>query len=250
MTMNRRTLLAGLVACPVCASAARASEGAHWTYEGHDGPQEWGSLEKGFSACSVGTQQSPINLEGAVKAESAGPVLAWKPFAYKVVNNGHTIQADVTGDGGTATMGGKTYALKQFHFHAPSEHAIDGKRTAMEAHFVHAAPEGGLLVAGVFMVPGAANAAFSSLMAAAPRKAGDKTLAAPLDPTGFLPSARGTYRYEGSLTTPPCSEIVDWNVFGAPIEVAQADIDAFRAIFPMNARPLQAVNRRFLLRLN
>ncbi|MBN8919097.1 MAG: carbonic anhydrase family protein, partial [Rhizobiales bacterium] len=75
-------------------------------------------------------------------------------------------------------------------------------------------------------------------------------LAAPLDPAGFLPAARGTYRYEGSLTTPPCSEIVDWNVFGAPIEVAQADIDAFRAIFPMNARPLQAVNRRFLLRLN
>ncbi|MFG1235567.1 carbonic anhydrase family protein, partial [Xanthobacter flavus] len=62
MSINRRTLLAGLVACPVCASAARASEGAHWTYEGHGGPQEWGSLEQGFSACSVGSQQSPINL--------------------------------------------------------------------------------------------------------------------------------------------------------------------------------------------
>lgn len=250
MKINRRTLLAGLAACPVCAGAARAADQAHWTYEGHGGPQEWGKLEQGFAACAVGTQQSPINLEGAVRAESAGPVLPWKPLAYKVVNNGHTIQADVTGDGGTATQGGKTYALKQFHFHAPSEHAIDGQRTAMEAHFVHAAPEGGLLVVGVFMKPGAANAAFSSVMAAAPRKPGEKVMGAPVDPAGLLPAARGTYRYEGSLTTPPCSEIVDWNVLASPLEVAQADIDAFRAIFPMNARPLQAVNRRFLLRLN
>lgn len=250
MKINRRTLLAGLAACPVCSGAARAAEGAHWTYEGHGGPQEWGSLEKGFAACSVGSQQSPINLEGAVRAETEGPVLAWKPLALKVVNNGHTIQADVTGGGATATLGGRTYTLRQFHFHAPSEHTVDGRHTAMEAHFVHDAPEGGLLVVGVFMAPGAANAAFSSVMAAAPRSQGEKVLAAPLDPAALLPAARGAYRYEGSLTTPPCSEIVDWNVLAGPVEVAQADIDAFRAIFPMNARPLQAVNRRFLLRLN
>lgn len=249
MAIKRRTLLAGLAACPLCATLARAAD-VHWSYEGHGGPEEWGQLEGAFKSCAIGTQQSPINLEGAVEAAGSGPVLAWKPDAFKVVNNGHTIQADATGTGSTATLGGKTYTLAQFHFHAPSEHALNGKRTAMEAHFVHAAPDGSLLVVGVFMVPGKANAAFSTLMAAAPKTTGSEVLKAPLDPSGLLPAGRASYRYEGSLTTPPCSEVVDWNVFAEPLEVAEADIATFRAIFPMNARPLQAVNRRFLLRLD
>lgn len=249
MTFNRRSLLAGLALCPLCAGAARAGS-AHWSYEGHGGPEEWGALEPDFQVCTLGSQQSPINLKGSVQAAEAGPVLSWKPAAYGVVNNGHTIQADAAADAGTATMGGKTYALRQFHFHAPSEHAINGRRTAMEAHFVHAAPDGNLLVAGVFMVPGKANPAFSALMASAPREPGRTPLPAPLDPRAFRPASGATYCYEGSLTTPPCSEVVDWNVFAEPLEVAEADIAAFRAIFPMNARPLQAVNRRFLLRLN
>lgn len=249
MSVNRRTLLMGLASCPLCAAAARA-ESAHWSYEGHGGPQEWGTLEMAYQVCAVGTQQSPINLEGATPAAAPVPVLAWKAETFKVVNNGHTIQADVVAEAGVATLGGKGHALRQFHFHAPSEHAVNGERTAMEAHFVHAAPDGGLLVAGVFMKPGKAHGGFSTIMSAAPRKAGSAVLAAPLDPAAFLPADRATYRYQGSLTTPPCSEVVDWNVFAAPIEVAEADIAAFRVLFPMNARPLQAVNRRFLLRLN
>ncbi|MFG1479454.1 carbonic anhydrase family protein [Xanthobacter sp. V4C-4] len=247
--ITRRSLLAGLLACPACAGAARAG-GAHWSYEGHGGPEEWGALEKDFQACSIGTQQSPINLTGAVRAEASGPALSWKNAPFKVVNNGHTIQLDVAGDAGGAELNGKRYTLRQFHFHAPSEHALNGKRTAMEVHFVHAAEDGGLLVVGVFLVPGEKNEAFATVTAAAPKSEGSAPLPGPFDPSALLPQARGLYRYEGSLTTPPCSEVVDWNVFATPITVAQADIDAFRAIFPMNARPLQAVNRRFLLQLN
>ncbi len=252
MAFTRRALLAALSVCPICAGVARAAESGspHWSYEGHGGPARWGSLEQGFAACSVGNQQSPVDLDGAVTAAGAGPALAWKPDAFRVTNNGHTIQADVAGDAGAATIGGKTYTLRQFHFHAPSEHAVAGKRSAMEAHFVHADADGSLLVLGVFLVPGQVNPAFAKIMAAAPKAAGAKALDAALDPAGLLPQARSVYRYEGSLTTPPCSEVVDWNVLAAPVEVAQADIDAFRAIFPMNARPIQAVNRRFLLRLN
>lgn len=253
--INRRTLLAGLALCPTCASFARA-ESVHWSYEGHGGPDHWGSLEKAFQACAVGTQQSPVNLEGSVLAEGSGPQLAWRGGPFTVVNNGHTIQADPAADAGTATLNGKTYTLRQFHFHAPSEHAIKGQRTAMEAHFVHAAEEGGLLVVGVFMTPGAPNAAFSTVMGAAPKTPGgeghgekDAALPVPVDLSAFLPAERRLYRYEGSLTTPPCSEVVDWNVFAAPVTVAEADIAAFQVLFPMNARPLQAINRRFLLQL-
>lgn len=246
--INRRTLLAGLLACPACASVARA-DGPHWSYEGHGGPDHWGELEKNFQACSTGTQQSPINLQGSVRAETAGPKLSWKPAAFKARNNGHTIQLDPTGDAGTAELNGKIYQLRQFHFHAPSEHAVKGERTAMEVHFVHAAEDGGLLVVGVFIVGGGANPAFSKIMAAAPKTPGSTPMAEALDLSALLPEARSLYRYEGSLTTPPCSEVVDWNVFSTPIRVGDADIEAFRAIFPMNARPLQAVNRRFLLQL-
>jgi len=213
-------------------------------------PGHGGGLEPHFQTCAIGTQQSPVNLEGAVSAHAAGPALSWKAAPFMVINNGHTIQLDVTGDAGGATLNGKVYSLRQFHFHAPSEHAVNGHRTAMEAHFVHVAEDdAGLLVVGVFMVPGERNDAFAEVMAAAPRTAGEAPLPAPLDPSAFLPQARTLYRYEGSLTTPPCAEVVNWNVFAAPVTVAQADIDAFRAIFPMNARPLQPVNRRFLLRL-
>jgi len=247
--ITRRTLLAGLAVCPACAEVARAA-GPHWTYEGHGGPEEWGSLDKEFQACSLGTQQSPVNLQDSVRAEARAPLFVWSPATYKVANNGHTIQLDADGHAGIAETNGKTYWLRQFHFHAPSEHAVNGQRTAMEAHFVHAAPDGGLLVAGVFLVPGTANPVFTKVMAAAPKTTGTEPLPAPLDPTALLPTARDLYRYEGSLTTPPCSEVVDWNVFAAPVTVAQSDIDAFRTLFPMNARPLQQVNRRFLLQLN
>ncbi len=247
MGMNRRAFVMGLAACPVCAGLARAESGPHWTYEGRDGVKEWGRLSSEFRACAVGSEQSPVDLRDAIKADIGDLTVEWRPEAYKIVNNGHTIQADVGVKCG-ATLGGRAFTLKQFHFHTPSEHALDGARTEMEAHFVHADPQGQLMVVGMFMKPGAGHKEFAAIMAAAPRKEGAATLSAPIDPAAFLPQSRERFRYEGSLTTPPCSETVDWNIFAEPIEVAAEDIAAFKARFPMNARPLQAANRRFILK--
>ena len=204
-------------------------------------------MDSRFQACAVGSQQSPVDLSNAIRADADHIVIDWKPAPFDVVNNGHTIQLNVK-PGSLLTIGTLQYDLKQFHFHAPSEHAFDGKRTAMEAHFVHAGPNGRLAVIGVLMVAGEGNKAFSDIMAVAPHEEGEAQLHAPLDPASLLPRDRDFYRYEGSLTTPPCSEVVEWNVFTHTLEVARADIDAFKAIFPMNARPLQQINRRFLLR--
>jgi len=244
--VDRRAVLIGLLSCPVCASLARAADEAHWSYEGTDGPTQWGELDPGFKACSAGTQQSPIDLKGAIKADFGRLELDWKPQAYAIVNNGHTIQANAK-PGSFARVAGDTYALQQFHFHAPSEHAINGTRTAMEVHFVHAGTGGRYAVVGAFMQSGAANAAFGAIMAAAPRKPGDGALRRPIDPHQLVPAKSDVYRYAGSLTTPPCSEVVDWNVYAHPIEVAAGDIAAFHALYPMNARPLQALDRRFVL---
>lgn len=251
--MDRRTFLASLAACPVCASAAMAQSAPHaphaphWEYDGDRGSTKWGELDSKFRACAVGSEQSPINLTQAIRARIDNLSIDWKPQAFEVVNNGHTIQANVKEGSGLA-IGKARYELKQFHFHTPSEHAVDGKRTAMEAHFVHAAADGRLAVLGVLMIAGKRHKGFSEIMQVAPRKEGETKLKTVLDPASFLPKNRDFYRYEGSLTTPPCSEVVDWNVFDRTIEVAEADIESFRAVFPMNARPLQQLNRRFLLR--
>ena len=117
----------------------------------------------------------------------------------------------------------------------------------MEVHFVHAKPNGSYAVIGAFMKSGAANVAFGAIMAAAPRTPGESALRRPVDPRQLVPAKSEIYRYEGSLTTPPCSEVVDWNIFMRPVEVAAGDVAAFRALYPMNARPLQPRNRRFVL---
>lgn len=245
--LDRRAVLLGLLSCPACATLARAAEGPHWTFEeGPDGPAHWGSLDPSFKACGIGTEQSPIDLKGAIRARIAPVRFDWKPQAYVIVNNSHTIQANAK-PGSVVQIGRETYELVQFHFHTPSEHAVDGKRTAIEAHFVHAGPGGRYAVIGVFMKPGAANLAFHTVIAAAPRQVGERPLARPIDPRRFLPPHGPLYRYEGSLTTPPCAEVVSWNIYARPLEVAARDIEAFRAIFPMNARPLQPRNRRFVL---
>jgi carbonic anhydrase len=119
----------------------------------------------------------------------------------------------------------------------------------MEAHFVHGDEGGNLMVIGVFFEGGGRDAspAFSSLMAAAPKEEGEAALKTAIDPASLLPKARRFFRYEGSLTTPPCSEVVEWNVFATPVAVAQSDIEGFKEPFPMNARPLQPIHRRILL---
>ena len=119
----------------------------------------------------------------------------------------------------------------------------------MEAHFVHGGEGGNLMVIGVFLEGGGQDAcpAFSVLMAAAPKGEGETKLKAAIDPASLLPKARHFFRYEGSLTTPPCSEVVEWNVFASPVTVAESGIERFKSSFPMDARPLQSVHRRILL---
>jgi carbonic anhydrase len=164
----------------------------------------------------------------------------------RIVNNGHTIQLDFT-EGDTLRLGNRSYALKQFHFHHPSEHLVEGKRFAMEAHFVHAATDG-LVVVGVLMIAGKPNEAFKKIVSTMPSEEGPAISAhASIHPSRLLPAQRAYYHYEGSLTTPPCSETVDWIVLAHPIEVDEADIARFAKLYPMNARPVQKRDRRFIL---
>jgi carbonic anhydrase len=238
-----------LVAVLAAALASSTLVAAPWHYEGAAGPAHWADVDPGFKACAIGTEQSPIDLAGRdVAAGADGMRITWAPGAFKIVNNGHTIEAEAPA-GSTVTLGGHAFTLEQFHFHLPSEHVTDGRHAAMEVHFVHKDAAGKVVVVAVMMKPGAANPLFHAVMAAAPATANAPEREARLDPRGLLPKTRARYRYEGSLTTPPCSEVVDWQVLATPVTVAAADIERFHAIIGDNARPVQPRGRRFVLKV-
>ena len=245
----RRIVIGGAVACPLCATfgVSAGQKDAHWGYKGHVGPKHWGTLSDEYKICATGQQQSPIDLHGAVNADLDPILVSYGNMVVTVINNGHTIQANCP-PGGTLTASGDSYNLLQFHFHSPSEHTVDGKSFPMEAHFVHQGA-GGLAVLGVFITPGAENKLLAPVFDVMPTTTGKEARTrSAIDPAAFLPSERSYYRYAGSLTTPPCTESVNWMVFRQPVEASQVQISKFSAFFPNNRRPVQSLHRRFLLR--
>jgi carbonic anhydrase len=246
--MDRRRLLKSLGALALCPLCAKPGLAAEWSYSGVHGPEHWGDIDAASKVCSVGMQQSPVDIGATIPAKLPALKIGWRRRADTIVNNGHTIQVNFA-DGSTLTGPGGSYKLVQFHFHRPSEHLINGKIYPMEVHFVHANPAGALAVVGVLMETGKPNAVLNKVVSTMPQKAGPAVKAdAAIDPNGLLPRRLGYYRYEGSLTTPPCSETVDWLLLTDPIQVADTDVAAFARLYPMNARPAQKANRRFVLR--
>jgi len=248
--MQRRQalkLLAGLSLCPLCARRGHSAD-VRWSYEGSDGPANWGDLDPANRICSAGGQQSPIDIRETIRAQLTPLRVIWEKRAGTVVNNGHTIQLTM-GESSVLGYGSSNFRLLQFHFHHPSEHLVAGKSFPMEVHFVHANAAGALAVVGVLIAAGRTNAVFNKIVSTMPEKEGPAVAAdRAINPNALLPSARSYYRYEGSLTTPPCSETVDWLLLTDPVQVAEADIGRFARLFPMNARPAQKTNRRFVLR--
>ena len=218
----------------------------HWSYGGETGAGRWGELDPSFAVCAEGAQQSPVDLTAPVPAGAGTLDIQWQRAGAHVVDNGHTIQVDVA-EGSSITLDGRRFSLLQFHFHFPSEHTAEGAGFPMEAHFVHQAEEGNLAVIGVFMETGESHPAIKSIWSAVPGPGEPSATLLELEPRTLLPEETGYLRYAGSLTTPPCSEVVSWVVMTQPISVSPAQIDAFAARYPSNARPVQALNRRFIL---
>lgn len=219
----------------------------HWNYaHGEEGPAHWAELDATFETCAKGSNQSPIDIRNAVKADLPAIKTNYSAASPVFVNNGHTIQVNLPA-GQTMTVGDKSYELLQFHFHTPSEEALNGKRTAMVAHFVHKTAAGELGVIGVLIQPGKTNEAFAPVFEHLPR-AGEKITVddVKLDLAAMMPADKGYYSFAGSLTTPPCSEGVNWMVLKNPISLGAEQIKAFRRIFNANARPIQPLNGRVI----
>lgn len=235
------------VCCVLCSSVALAAEqkSPHWSYQGEHGPAHWAQMDAGFGTCALGQVQSPIDIRNAVTADLPALGFAYRAGPAEVVNNGHTVQVSLPASG-SIEIAGANYALLQFHFHTPSEEKVGGMAFPMVAHFVHQNAEGQLAVVAVLIKEGKENAALASLFASLPAQGQKHALADSFDPTRLLPEKQGYYAFQGSLTTPPCSENVRWQVLKEPIEVSTAQLAAFRQLYPMNARPTQPLNDRTL----
>ncbi|MGV6858112.1 MAG: carbonic anhydrase [bacterium] len=233
---------------PTSDHAAPGHTKAHWGYSGEAGPSHWGSLDGAYTTCGTGKNQSPINLSGFIEADMMPIQFDYGTKAHEILNNGHTVQANYQ-PGSSITVDGHSFELKQFHFHAPSENTINGESFPMEAHLVHADKDGNLAVVAVMFREGEANHALESLWSSMPEKAGTTTaLPAAVSVNGILPTNRDYYRFNGSLTTPPCSEGVEWLVLKTPVTASAAQIEHFsHTMHHPNNRPVQPVNARPVL---
>jgi len=217
---------------------------SHWGYEGSEGPDEWAGLSPDYHLCKIGTRQSPIDITQTQRANLGSINFNYKAGPKEIINNGHTIQVNMH-KGSYITVSGKQYKLLQFHFHSPSEHTIDGKPADMVAHFVHQARDGELGVVGVLFKACEENNTISQLWRKLPSKAGKKNkLSRKINVLNMLPRNRGYYNYSGSLTTPPCSEGVNWMVLRNTVPVSDAQVKAFTDIFAKSVRPVQEKHHR------
>ena len=220
---------------------------ADWGYVGKTGPDYWAEMGGENNACG-GQNQSPVDIHGVVQADLAPIELNYTGPGRQVVNNGHTVQVNF--DSGSAIrVDGSEFALLQTHFHAPSENHIGGRSFPLEAHFVHADAEGNLAVIGVMFELGAANPNLEELTSKAPMEmASSATLSKGMHAADFVTSGRDYYRFNGSLTTPPCSEGVRWLVLKEAASISSEQLQKLSAAFPhANNRPLQPLNARLVL---
>lgn len=227
--------------------AAPATHGQlpHWTYYGETGPAKWGSLHPSFSACAAGTSQTPIDLKKISPDFVSSLSFDYKDSELRVINNGHTIQANFD-LGSVITLDNKRYMLAQVHFHTPSEHTVSGKPYDLEAHLVHINLERELAVVGVFMKRGEPHRGLEKLWRDMPTQAGQSKVSAAerINGAEFLPERRDYHRYQGSLTTPPCSEGVNWVVMAEPVQLSEPQWERFVSVIGKNARPPQPLQGR------
>ncbi len=268
--MKSKFLLPFLTATLTFTSAilTGAEPGKPWNHNPKDlklGPAAWADVDQAYRTCAaqVGTKQSPVDI---VTAETAGAtfqplVFVDKAPALELLNTDHVLEVEY-GEGSTVRAGSQPtdlYSLKQWHLHVPSEHTINGRQYSAELHLVHQNSIGENLVVGVFLdekLPPVKN--LTRVIANFPHSKGSVPAGAIVPSvTSLLPAARSFYRYAGSLTTPPCTEGVQWFVMTQPVGIEPASLKTLHDLvsafsdyhgYPNNNRPTTALNGRTVLR--
>jgi len=223
-----------------------------WSYSGKTGPEYWGSLDPAYVKCSKGFEQSPININTAnlVEATDLDPLkFRYTTTPFKVLNTGHTIEVIPRNQENSLWIDNERYILKQLHFHHQSEHEINNKEFPIEIHLVHQHSNGKLAVVGIFVKEGLQNNVLKNVFEHLPRTiSSEEIVEKPINLTALLPKDKSFFTYDGSLTTPPCTEDVTWFILKEPIEMEQRQIRSFSELYPSNDRPLQPLNNRVVFK--
>jgi carbonic anhydrase len=247
---GQATAAARRSSAPPPAGHGGASAQPHWAYGGDLGPQAWGGLRPNFSTCANGKRQSPIDIRDGFAVELEPPIFEYRASAFRVIDNGHTVQVNVDA-GNSLLIRGRRYELQQFHFHRPSEERIEGRAFDMSAHLVHRDADGHLAVVAVLLERGSAQPLVQTVWNHLPLEKHEEFAAGvPIDLGQLLPEDRRYYTYMGSLTTPPCSEGVLWVVMRQPVGLSPEQIAIFSRLYPMNARPVQSAAGRVIKQSN
>eukprot|EP01040_Poterioochromonas_malhamensis_P012425 gene12425-13588_t len=218
------------------------------TYGDPCGQDYWGKVS---ATCESGEAQTPIDFSNveistnltqpAVKAVGGG-CNTWVQFSTN-----YTFEVAFQDSGHVCnnlqlTYNSQVYTMQQIHFHTPSEHTVGGGYFSGEAHMVHKNSAGDLLVLGVFLQAAANeledsnNTFFQTLWEIGEGETftGEEVIVSSSDGhilnpyNGLIPGRFSNYRYRGSLTTPPCTEGVQWFVFDQPIQISQDDLKILR----------------------
>ncbi len=240
----KKSFFTALIACSILTPLGakehvQAKPDAHWDYAKH-GPEHWGDFS---GTCAKGKHQSPINIIPAksVSLDSSYSLAIDedRTTKAKIFDNGHSIKV-VPKQGGEIEFNGKRYKLIQFHFHGKSEHTIDGRRYDMVAHMVHQAKDGQLAVVAVLFEVGEKNPFIQKILDNIGKEAD-------IDPQELLPKdTNHFYHYVGSLTTPPCSEGVEWFILKDTDSLSKEQLQRFRRFYENNERPVQPLHDRVI----
>ncbi|MGA2851954.1 MAG: carbonic anhydrase family protein [Terracidiphilus sp.] len=232
-----------LAALLCIATVAAAQSTSTWDYEGKHGALAWGKLDPAYKACSVGHEQSPIDIRGAHLNKALQPI----EFHYiggpvTLEHNGHTIIVHVD-PGSYIVADGVRYDLVQFDFHHPAEEAVKGRLTDMDVHLVHKSADGKQAVVAIRLAEDRStppNAVLAALWPHLPTKAGDTAKVTEMvNAGGLLPPDKGYWTYVGSLSVPPCTEDVRWFILEQEVTLSRDQLLAFASLFKVNSRPLQ-----------
>lgn len=214
-----------------------------WGYTGETGPSRWASLSKDYAICKKGLAQSPINIESSQLVTASDRVmLHYHQEDLLIIDTGHSVQFKPKNTTDTLVYNDHEYALQQIHFHNQSENTIDGKHYPLEAHFVHQDNSGHLLVLAKMFEVGDRNEIIAD---AFERENLKRTIS--FNPEDLAGNVEYDYEYTGSLTTPPCSEHVQWIVVKKPGTVSEEQLDSFKEQYINNYRPIQNLNNRRIL---
>lgn len=264
--MKPKIYLPVLAFSALLAHATARADSPPWTFEDQDQPGGWGAVEGAetpppynypYAECAIGGSQTPVDIANVKKTRVMnGVTFNWKPFTADFYNTGHAIQVqpvDSSTYSGTTKLGKDSYPLLQAHLHTPSEHTINGKRYDAEMHFVNVRTDGRLAVIGLMIEVGWPNDQIQLML--------DNTINSPdqkthnptsivFNPAKLLPKGPGSgkfFTYSGSLTTPPCTEGVNWYVYEKPISMSAGQLEQLQAFYDGNYRYLQALNGRQLV---